>query len=480
MALLCFLVVAAALGGAQATSFLSKRSRHAPYYWPHARGHPGSYSTTDIVGPETELNASLAWSWHHPDGRYHTVVTSGPLIDDKKNIYLASEDGIRKFNPDGEELWFYKPIGPVPTCPSLMNGALFGNTQAGFVFALDMETGKELWVKRPAESIAGDTAYVESYDGLVVTGVDPSPSGGAMRVVGLDAKTGGQFWEYKSPEVMWNFQPMFTADDSVILMDIHGGVYKLGLHNGTLLWKANPPEASAQQSFSDGGVILGPDGTSYTCSNYEGSGQEGQRGALRAFALQDGHLLWEQVLDKPCNSWPVVTSDGATVVVPSGSFVASPAASDPSLMMKFGKNPSAMTHFSLSLGSKELKTYGMPDKHATMRAFDAKTGEPSWSQDLPPYGRLAAAGDEEGYLERRELHHRDQCLPAQFGAPTISGDGTVYVGRADGNLYAMRPEGEGAVISTFQTGAGFLHPGTSWAPGMMAVTSCDGLFVWKF
>mmetsp|Transcript_20722 Transcript_20722/g.64727 ORF Transcript_20722/g.64727 Transcript_20722/m.64727 type:complete len:149 (-) Transcript_20722:81-527(-) len=148
-------------------------------------------------------------------------------------------------------------------------------------------------------------------------------------------------------------------------------------------------------------------------------------------------------------------------------------------MAQFRKSPREMHEFSLSLGDKELKTYGKPEKTAAIRAFDARTGAPTWSTELPPYGRKAARGDEEGYLERKRLMNpRDQCLPAQFGAPTISADGTIYVGRADGLLYAVE-SGTGK-FRTFDAEAGFLHPGTSWAPGMMAVTTCDGLFVWNY
>eukprot|EP00409_Alexandrium_fundyense_P002221 CAMPEP_0185910668 /NCGR_PEP_ID=MMETSP0196C-20130402/21037_1 /TAXON_ID=2932 /ORGANISM="Alexandrium fundyense, Strain CCMP1719" /LENGTH=72 /DNA_ID=CAMNT_0028631479 /DNA_START=31 /DNA_END=245 /DNA_ORIENTATION=- len=70
---------------------------------------------------------------------------------------------------------------------------------------------------------------------------------------------------------------VFPGDDSFIVMDTHGGVLKHALHNATLLWKTDAP-AGAASSFSDGGVMLGPDGTSYTCSNYLG-GQEGTKGA---------------------------------------------------------------------------------------------------------------------------------------------------------------------------------------------------------
>lgn len=467
-----FAAVVLATAGSYAAA-LKLRDEAPTYYWPHARGHVGKYSVTDHMGPK-DLNASLAWSWHHPNGRYHTVVVSGPLLDGEGNVYITSEDGARKFAPNGKELWYYKPRGPVTVCPSLMDGALFANTVNGWVFALDMQTGKELWAEKKARSVGGDTAYVETHDGIVVTGVDPGSGGGARRLLGIDAKNGSTLWEYNSDAVLWNVMAVFDAEGSFSVMDVAGGVHHLALRNGTLLWKAGPKK----QTFSDGGLIVGPDGTPYTCSNYEGSGQYGQKGALRAYRKQDGGLLWEQVLPYPCNSWPAVTADGSTVVVPAGQFVSSPAAGDVGLMIQHRKFPAQMQAWSLSLGNGEMKAYGKPDRAAAVQAFDARTGEQKWFVELPPYGRLSARGDEEGYLERKGLQHRDQCLPAQFGSPTISADGTVWVGRADGLLYAV--DGKKGTYRTYDTGTGFLHPGTSWAPHVMAVASCDGVFVWKY
>eukprot|EP00413_Alexandrium_margalefii_P001577 CAMPEP_0204523412 /NCGR_PEP_ID=MMETSP0661-20131031/6825_1 /ASSEMBLY_ACC=CAM_ASM_000606 /TAXON_ID=109239 /ORGANISM="Alexandrium margalefi, Strain AMGDE01CS-322" /LENGTH=483 /DNA_ID=CAMNT_0051529111 /DNA_START=52 /DNA_END=1503 /DNA_ORIENTATION=+ len=448
----------------------------AQYYWPHARGRVGHYSMTNLVGP-SDLNTSLAWSWHHPLGRYHTTLVGAPLLDDQKNIYLTSEDGVRKFSPDGKTVWYYATThGPVPTCASLWGGAVFGNTQDGWVFALDMRTGQERWAVQKAAAIAGDTAYVEAHDGIVVTGVDPTPTGGAMRLLGLDAKDGSTLWEYRSDACLWNVMPVFTGDGAFVVMDTAGGVHKHALHNSTLHWKASPPLVS-RMSISDGGVMVGPDGTSYTCSNYQGSGQQGMHGALRAYHPQNGKLLWDRFLDLPCNSWPVVSQDGHSVIVPSGAFVNSPAAENVGLLLRFRKTPGDMRAFSLSLGNDELSTYGLPEVTAAVKAFDTRSGQPQWTTELPPYGRLSARGDEEGLPARQKLGIRTICLPAQFGSPTISRDGTVYVGRADGRLYAVE-SGTGR-YRTFDTGAGFLHPGTSWAPGMMAVASCDGLFVWK-
>jgi outer membrane protein assembly factor BamB len=481
MGLLTLFYLVALAGSPLSAGLTLSRGPHAEYYWPHARGHPGRYSATEHIAP-ANLTSAISWSWHHPEGRYHTVVL-GALLDDKKNIYLASEDGIRKFTKDGAMLWHYSATGSVTTCPSLMDGLLYGNTQSGYVFALDMESGSEVWNLKKAESVPGDTGYVESLEGVVVTQVDSTSQPGSRTLLGLDAKTGSKIWEYTPDEVIWNAMAVFPGDGSAILMDIHGGVFKVGLHNGTLLWRTTAPSPS-QASFSDGGVMLGPDGTSYTCSNGFGSGQHGQHGNLRAYRLSDGHLLWDQFLEYPCNSWPVVTPNGE-VVVPSGEFVGSPASSDVGRLIGARKmtGNDGLTFFdlqrySLSLGNNEMRAYGMQDHTARMAAFDAKTGQPRWSTELPPFGRMAALGDEEGWIERRVRHQRDQCLPAQFGAPTVSGNGDIYVGRADGKLYAVEPRT--GKYRVFDTEAGFLHPGTIWAPGLMAVPSCDGLFVWTW
>jgi outer membrane protein assembly factor BamB len=445
---------------------------------------------TDQI-PPANLTKALAWSWHHPDGKYHTIIY-GALMDDKKNVYLTCTDGIRKFSTDGEMLWHYFPPplerGCVLSMSSIMDGRLFASTQKGWVFALDMETGKELWAEKKAKDRSVGLASVESHDGIVVTGVDrsgPPNPGGDSRLLGLDAKTGQTLWSSSLPEhiMLYSTMAVFPGDDSFIVMDTSGSVYKHGLHNGTLLWVSYA--VGSIGSFSDGGVVLGPDGTSYTCSQYEGAGKGSddgvlkmERGALRAYRLSDGKMLWNRTLDYPCMSWPVVAPNGE-VIVPSGDSLEKPVADSSGLADYFHTTKEALHDLSLQWGNDELKNFGFPLHYANIKAFDAKTGEPKWTTELPPYGRTSAAGDEEGYPERKKLGIRNSCFPEQFGSPTVSGDGTIYVGRADGALYAVE-SGTGNFKKAFETGAGFQHPGTIWAPGMMAVPSCDGLFVWKW
>eukprot|EP00747_Dinoflagellata_sp_TGD_P141045 gnl/TRDRNA2_/TRDRNA2_176078_c0_seq5.p1 gnl/TRDRNA2_/TRDRNA2_176078_c0~~gnl/TRDRNA2_/TRDRNA2_176078_c0_seq5.p1 ORF type:complete len:518 (-),score=46.23 gnl/TRDRNA2_/TRDRNA2_176078_c0_seq5:71-1624(-) len=466
------------------------------HFWPHVRGSPGRYGTTSLKGP-SDLSTSPAWSWHHPAGRYHTTLRGGGILDSEKNIYIATSDGIRKFSRTGEELWHTPRAARISNAPVLMGTSLFGNTIDGEVFALSLDTGKELWSKKHGQSIGSDTAYVEANNGVVVTGMDAAPEGaGNTRVLGLNAETGERLWDFKPDMTVWNVMPMFPDDDSTIFMDLTGGVYRVGLHDGKLIWHT-PAPADSGDSFTDGGVILGPDGSAYTCSNPAHShGVEGEKGALRKFRLSDGKLLWNTELPYPCISWPVVSSDDKTVVVVPGSFESMPA----SLFHLDGTLRSNHTEIQeyhakiLAMGDGQrarLRQLGikMPDLRASIMAFDTQKGELQWSHDVKEYGGIASAGDEEGLLDRlaaTAANGQDGinghqfvapfCLPAHWSSPTISGDGTVYVGRTDGVLYAYNPmTGE----RRYHTGTGPLHSGTTFAPGMMAYTDCDSLYVWN-
>ena len=307
-------------------------------------------------------------------------------------------------------------------------------------------------------------------------GRDPLRPGGNSKVVVLDVDSGTQVWEYRTAQPVWNFMPLFPGDGTCVFMDFTGGVYRLGLHNGTLLW--HTPAPSSEESFSDGGAILGPNHVAYTCSNPGSSvGFEGQQGALRAFQLSDGEMLWEQILPQPCNSYPALghLGDGQdlSVVITPGSFM------------------------------------GTPTMHGGIMAFQASTGMPRWQYQAPVYHSppgvvplLAAYGDYQGVLSRMAHHVQGICLPAHWSCPTISGDGTIFAGRSDGKLYMVNgpsaddlsklpqinstlplgidyPTSNGVTASVFDARGASLHGAAAFAPGMMAFGTCDSLYVFK-
>jgi len=356
--------------------------------------------------------------------------------------------------------------------PALGRDVVLGTDKGGHAFALDMESGKPRWVKKVGRSSGGDSGYPAAHKGIFVMGTEEGKvkghEGGNTRLVALNESTGELLWSHNIDLPVWNFQPLFLEDnDSFVFMDFSGGMFRFGLSDGRQIW--GMPSPGFASSFSDGGAVLGGD-MAFSCSNPVFSGgNEGQFGVVRAFKLKDGSVVWEQTLPQPCNSYPAYGPLGKgrapSVVVTPGAFM------------------------------------GSPVMHGSVITLDAATGKKQWQFQAKPFHNVAnmARGDVEGYGQRS--HSKDPyvnsiCLPAHWGAPAISGDGTVYAGRSDGFLYAIRSGSvaEGGPVPKnidFQTSPGVtaelfdmlgsaLHGSTAWAPGTMAFQTCDSLWVFKF
>jgi len=455
------------------------------HYWTHSRGRPGKYGSTSIVGP-SDLKASLAWEWHHPT---RAILPGSALIDEHKNLYVAALDGLRKFTPNGQILWFYKAEGfYMHANPSIMGNVVYGGGIAGVAFALNMEDGKEIWKKKYCEAQEMDTPYFEAHDGVVLAICDQGPDAytkslGNTKAYAFNASDGSTLWEYQSNTVLWNFMPLFPGDGTFVFMDIHGGVFRYRLHEWTRVWYT-PPPWQYTYSFTDGGVMLGPKGDLFVCAN-QVYGMVNTKGALRAYRLSDGRPLWERELPQPCVSW--AAADGRMVVVPIGGLP-SPLgpAHTTNQIPSWLKLP--MHRLSNLLGREQSWLWWNKKYPLHVLAFDEETGQPLWKFDkIDPWPRVSCRGDEELWEERvLTWPHRAVCGPASWSAGTIGGDGTYYAGSMAGIMYAIRDaNGDGVIderteVSTMDIGAASLHPGHSFAPGLMAYGSCEGLWVFKF
>mmetsp|Transcript_101778 Transcript_101778/g.308839 ORF Transcript_101778/g.308839 Transcript_101778/m.308839 type:complete len:518 (+) Transcript_101778:32-1585(+) len=499
---LCALVVAAAAEGPgaeeEATCPAGQRcaaqgaAGGVAHHWPSTRGRDGRLSHSPHVGPRN-LSAALAWTWNHPGGKYHTVINGGPLIDQDRNIYLTSLDGIRKFDLDGKTLWtFHVESGAMCGMPVLMGAALYASATTGIIFSLSLETGQYIWSVTMPRSIGMDIHSLGIQDNvlLAATGgtLNMQPPTGNDMVSALNATDGSLLWEFRPDVATWNFLPVFTEDGTFVFQDQIGGVYRVRVDSGELLWRAGYI-GHLGETWMDGGVMLG-DGIVYAVRTSVPLSMLGpfRPGDLSAYGLSDGRLLWRQEVPHPPHSWPVVgrlhNSSRPLVLLPIGSQCGTPGVmSLPPALPTWLKV--AVHLFSLWLGDWSRFLWRNPEYPTEVRAFDAETGAFAWSWAPPAWRRLAFPGDEEGLLERLEAGTQPFCIPNPWGSPTLDAAGTVYLSNMNGHVYAIRDEnGDGAIdhateVDSFHAGSAFSHPGPSLAPGVLAVASCDTLYVFK-
>lgn len=424
------------------------------YFWQSGRGNFPNFAVSEETGPFL-LNQSLKWSWHHPAGRFHTL-TWGTAIDHQRNVYLSAADGLRKFDKDGKQLWEVNVLpANLMNAPAIYQGSVFTSDTSGAVRAVSMQTGKPVWFTNTSKAICQDNGFNMVHEGVVFSAGDcrePSSMGTANHLVtALNASDGEILWTFEPDVPVWNFLALFPDKETMIFQDMTGQIYRMSL-GGQVLWKAGGKPGT----WTDGGASLG-NGMVFAVNNNhpfyskEFSGED-TPGTLSAFDL-DGHLQWQVTTPRPPNNAPAI---GKVAGWPGMSLIL------------------------------PLCHQGWPGASCDVHAYDANTGGLRWVFHGPKQTGQYQAGDAEGVNDRLKSGLRPMCLPNGWSAPTISGDGTVFVGNEMGPLYALRDlDGDGRVlgdneVSYFDTHGAFSGTATpALAGNMVAAASCDTLFVFK-
>jgi len=451
-------------------------SESSSNHWPSGHGSAGLYGSSPYLGP-TDLNASFLWSWHHPEGRYHTL-PYGTAIDSSKNIYLTTDTSAWKLTPNGEVVWSFVPsplpatvdrnalLGPLndvlaPTATlysagSLLDGRMHFTTLDGRIWAISMDTGTKLWSKKVCDYINHDNGFVTAHEGAVVAATDASllnsrGANGVVRVV--NATDGSPMWTYEPEKPIWNFMALFPGDGTVLYQDFEGRAYRHRLQDGALIWKSG----GIPGSWTDGTAVLGTNHKFYTVSAFMqvswNDTNASTPGYLTAFNLTDGSQVFQVPVPMPPNNAPA-----------------------------FGKLPGNSRLTVVQPGGWQ----GQKGGPTGVWGFDAETGERVLEFLGPSQKHEEQAGAAEGREERIEAGASAGYITNPWSAATIDPDGTIYLGHEDGLIFALRDENnDGEVkgeneVSTYDTGAAFVGSSSpAHAPGMMAIASCDSLYVFS-
>jgi outer membrane protein assembly factor BamB len=267
-------------------------------------------------------------------------------------VYAADVEQVRALNAaDGETLWTFPEYpeesnrgvfyvtpavgeGRVIVASQISTGGFFSQ-RVNTVWALDAETGRELWRFEDASgqyieggALSGDTFVIGNGDGSIYA---------------LDAESGGLKWSFETGHHVWA-TPLIVGDTVYVgSMDRH--LYALGLANGQVRWDFSTKGAFASApALRDDTLYIGAfDDTFYAIDAQTGVERwrfESENwfwgspavyddvvyatdvaGGVYALDAESGEQIWREILldEKKQNvsvrAGPVLSEDGSQLFV---------------------------------------------------------------------------------------------------------------------------------------------------------------------
>jgi outer membrane protein assembly factor BamB len=151
----------------------------------------------------------------------HCVNLNGVLIWKKSLIASFEKNSTRIFSDQIAGGAYYQ------SKPTAVNGMVYFGTPVRFVYAVDAETGKEIWKYELGASISGAPTY---YNGKIYVG----QQGGEEEFYCLDALSGEQIWTQRTG---WDWGSANASDGIVFVPCIDGYVMAMDAENGNMLWR---------------------------------------------------------------------------------------------------------------------------------------------------------------------------------------------------------------------------------------------------
>jgi outer membrane protein assembly factor BamB len=347
--------------------------------------YPGldTANTRDAKGTIESANAGeleVAWSLPSTAQSTYGSYAASPVVAGEVVYMQDLESSVQAIDlGSGDVIWTWKSesASQGPNGVVVGDGKVFGAT-ATEAFALDQETGKELWsvaLPEHEEQIDMAPGYL---DGLVYVSTVPTnvnseyPAGGVGVLWALDAKTGKKVWSFDTvPKSLWGNKKVNAG----------GGLWyapsfdnKGSMYFGT----GNPAPYPGSPSQPWGSSRPGPN--LYTNSIVK---LDAKTGKLQWYYQQTPHDIYDWDFQNP----PILTSDGGR---------------------------------ELAIGS---------GKSGIVTAVDAKTGKPVWSTPVGKHN----GHDKDGIYAMQKQYSKikpGEVFPGTLGgviAPMASDGSTVFV-----------------------------------------------------
>lgn len=400
---------------------------------------------------------------------------------------VTTEKAPRKFT---RVKWKFPTGDRVVASPVLAGGTIYFGGDDGHIYAVEAETGRQIWkhaTKGPVPctpAVAGGVVYAVSYDG---------------KFYALDAKDGSVKWKFatggerrfeakglhgmlpKTQTIADAFDVFLSsplvADGTVYFGSGDGHLYALDAANGELRWKFKTDDVvHASPALAGGVVYVGSwDSRFYAVDAKTGAEkwrfQAGTDDLIHnQVGFQSSPAVVDGVVYTGCRDAQLYALDAATGKEKwkfdnAGSWViSSPAVANGKVY--FATSDSALFHVveaatGKSLVKEKSKSYMFSSPvvagdvaligvlNGSVEARDANSGELLWTFQSPlakanPNWALTSDGRlnspmlfTSGWRESTSIGIERQVSVGSFFSTPLVAKGVVYVGSADGNVYAL-------------------------------------------
>ena len=363
------------------------------------------------------------------------VIFGTPLIDGQY-IYVGSGDHKMHalLKETGKKVWEFKTNGEVHSSPLIADNLVIFGSGDGNLYAIEKNNGKEVWkFSSRGERKNGPWDYYLSspqLDGNIVYW-----GSGDGHLYALDAKTGMLKWQHESDGII-HADPVIHGN-KVFIGSFDGNLYALNKQDGAIVWK-----------FKTLGSEYFP------------------KGAIQKAVLVDQNMVYFGSRDY--NIYALDEHTGAVkwnMREPAGWIISTPIAlgdhiffgtSDAHKFYCLNKNygnvvwttPLRMRVFGSAVVDKNRIIFGTFD--GKIIGVDVKTGKQLWEfQTRGSKENYPSVFDQNGeFIEGFSLYGKDMVeterkildLGAILSTPVIDNQKTLYVGSADGYLYALSLE----------------------------------------
>lgn len=324
----------------------------------------------------------VLWRFSAAEPSHNIVVQKSAPVLDAEHLYFGTDCGIlyALSQKNGAIVWEFT-VGKHPrgkgilSSPALHDGVLYFGAYDGAVYALDAKNGSVLWTYTEADWVGSSPSLAPKQHTLYI-GLEFGLIGKRGGVVALDMHTGKKLWLQKNP-ALTHCSPLYIEEEGLVICGSNNStVYAYDATSGEPLWHyavAGDVKSSFAYDPHTRHVLFGTlGGQLYAVDARTGTPlySKDLKGGMYSTPLVQGTVVYSTSLDKCIYAIDIPTGRTKWTHETSGRIFSSPTLFQQSLWV--GSNDGKLYELDPETG-KLLSFFQATEKIVNKIAYNAET-----------------------------------------------------------------------------------------------------------